>query len=142
MLIVGLPAKLSRRRHENRRADSWWVHLSPVISQLYDAGGYDLLVDTAIVEEKPWPPGTAEGWVTLVRITCRVVHEKKDGYDEPTARLWIADDMLRGTLRLPALPLLQDWPDTIEGFLAAHDSSCADPKASPSLPYLVWKGTR
>lgn len=131
MLIVGLNTKLRRRRHQNRQADSWWLHLSPVIAQLYDAGGYDMLVGHAVDESD------------AVHISCRVSHEKGNGYlVRPLARLWIADDMLRGTLRLPFLPLLQNWPDTIEGFLSAHDSSCADPEASPSLPYLVWKGTR
>lgn len=142
MLIVGVNAKLTRRRHANRQADTWWIHLSPIISQLYDAGGYDMIVDTALTEEEPWPPlkERQDGWVTVARITCR--HGQCDGCAPRSGRLWIADDMLRGTLRVPFLPLLQDWPDTLEGFLAAHDSSCADPVVNSSLPYLVWKGTR
>lgn len=124
MLIVGVSTKLVRRRHKGRQADTWCLNLSPVISQLFLAGGHDFVYIASTTGRK-------------IHITCR---PGKPRVWEVTARLWLAEDLLRGTLRLPHNPQFWDLPDVVEGLLSAHDSSTGNPDESSLPPYLTWEG--
>ncbi len=129
MLIVGVNTKLRRTRHEGRTADTWWLNLSPVTAQLFPAGGHDMIADM-----------TVAGRAIHITWRPRQLVAPPDGYDPNLgARLWIAEDLTRGTLRLPAIPefRIRNTPDVIEGFLSVYDP---DPDRDPAIPRLMWEG--
>lgn len=129
MLIVGVTATLVRQPHKGRHGDTWCFNLSPVISQLFPSGGHDF---TSCISRA----------VCTIHITCQPAKSRGldgyDGYDGHNlpARLWIAEDLLRGTLRLPYTSLFWNLPAVVGGFLSAHDS----PPNDSTMPYLTWEG--
>lgn len=150
MLIVGTNTKMRKSTHKTRLQDVWFIHVPSTFAWYLARGGQDLIAACSaptppdfIVRMELRFPNAPHGTMTEALLNKAFAEFYKRYKTQAVmdkvadkARLWIADDRKRGTLRIPAPGGFEGDTESrsvVEGFLSLHTDG------KDGAFYFVWE---